>query len=367
MSELRDALEREGERFDLSPGALERLHHRRLRRQRARRIGAAALSLALTTVGVMVTVRAFQAVRPAQGPASQPRIAETSSLGVRPAALAVSEDAVWVVTSADDILRRLDPVSGELVDEIQLPDGLGPPSGVAVWRGAVWVQTGFVGGAQEIHPAVVRVDPTTGVSATMFLDRGEHTGIALGAGALWSANTETGVVSRRTLSEGRVTATVRGPTPPLALVFGEGAVWSLGQGRGDVVPPTPGVLARIDPGAMSVTSSTEVGINPKDVAVGGGAVWVVHARSRTVLQVDAATASAMGEVRVPGALPSHISGGRSGIWVLDTSEGVLSRIDPSKGRVTGSIRVGAGAVALANARDGVWVARAGGTVLRVEV
>src|SRR5918996_4906243 len=165
MSEFRETLEQESERFVLPPGGLERLHHRRRRRQRNRRLGAGVMALVLAAGGTLFAVRAFQRVRPAPRPADQPRVVETASIGVRPAAMAVTQEAVWVVTSEDRTLRRLHPVTGEVVDEIPLPDSLGPPGGVAAWRGSIWVQTGFANRPPGGSPAVGCLEPNSkGVS-----------------------------------------------------------------------------------------------------------------------------------------------------------------------------------------------------------
>jgi streptogramin lyase len=323
------------------------------------------MALVLAAGGTLFALRAFRGVRPAPRPADQPRIVETASIGARPQALAVTYDAVWVVSSADRMLRRLDPASGELVDEIPLPDGLGPPSAVVEEGGSIWVQTGFASGPPEITPAVVRIDPANGAPTTLPLDRGEHGGIAIGADALWSVNSETGVVSRHDLSTGKVTATVQGPASPVELAFGRGAVWSLGRGRGDVTPPVPGTLTRIDPASASVIGSTEVGVGPSDLAVGESAVWIANPSERSVLRIDPETVSVTDEIPVPG-IPSQIAVGGTGVWVLDTAGRILFRMDPTTTLLDGSVRVGPAAVAVAVGRDSVWVARADGAILRLE-
>src|SRR5918996_1679217 len=325
MSDLRETLERESERFVFLPRGLERLHRRRRRRQRNRRLGVGVLTLTLAAGGTLFAVRAFQRVRPAPRPAAQPRVVEIASIGVRPAAMAVTQEGVWVVSSQDRTVRRLHPVSGEVVDEIPLPDGLGPPGGVAAWRGSIWIQTGFASGPPEVSPAVVRIDPTGPVRTTFPLDRGENVGVT----------------------------------------FGEGAVWSLGRGREEAAPPLSGTIARIEARTASATLSTQVGVSPTDLAVREGAVWVVHAASRSVVRIDTETVTITDEIPVPG-VPSQITAGGTGVWVLDTGSGILFRIDPGRTRITGSVKVGPGAVAVAADRDGVWAARSDGTILRLQ-
>lgn len=372
MSEFRELLEREGERFELPPRGLERMRRRHLRRQRTRRVATSMLALALALVGTLLAVRAFRGVPPPPRPADEPLIVDTWSVGTRPLALAASEGAVWVVTASDRALLRLDPSTGEVVDRIPITEDVGPPIDVTVSGGSVWVKTRFVDPrlpdeAPAVNvPAVVRVDVATNrVRSTIILEHDTLPDVAVRRGGLWNANSATGVVSRRDLRGGRVTLRSQGPVPAAALVFGEGAVWSLGRGRADVVPPIPGTIARIDPRTASVTSSTEVGLNPRDLAVGEGAVWAVSAADRTVSRIDAATVSVTDVIRVPGG-PTQIAAGPSGVWALDASGDTLFRIDPAKKRLADSISVGPDPVALASVRGGVLVAQADGTILHIE-
>lgn len=56
MSDLRDALDRESESFDLAPGALERLLDRRRRRSQRRRISAAVVALVIAGLSIWAAV-----------------------------------------------------------------------------------------------------------------------------------------------------------------------------------------------------------------------------------------------------------------------------------------------------------------------
>ncbi|HXJ65768.1 MAG TPA: hypothetical protein VNN79_18580 [Actinomycetota bacterium] len=72
MNDYRQALERESERFDLAPGALDRLFDRRKRKNRNQRIGAALVALVVLAVG------AWGAVSLLGGLASHPQPASSS-------------------------------------------------------------------------------------------------------------------------------------------------------------------------------------------------------------------------------------------------------------------------------------------------
>jgi len=304
-------------------------------------------------------------VRPALDPAEGPRIVDTFSIVARPVAVAEGAGAAWIVSAADRTLLRLDPATGEIVNEVLLADDVGPPIDVFIWQGSVWVRTGETSTRREwMPPAVVRIDAATGRTlATMFLDD-ETATVAVGAGGVWSTDTAGGVF-RRDPHKGTVAVSRQGPATPVALAVGEGGIWVLGEGRGGVHtgPPIPGRLARINPRTGS-TASTQVGRNPRHLAVGGGAVWVVSPVDGAVYRIDPATVTVTDRIPVRG-LPTQITVGPTGLWVLDSAGGMLHRIDPERSRVTGSVSVGPGAVAVNAGQQSVWVARGDGTILRI--
>ena len=366
MSEYRDLLDQESERFRLTPGALDRQYRRRRRRQRNRRLGAGALALVLAVGGTWLVVEVFGRLRPGPRPAEEPRIIQTLSVDSRPGAVAVGAGALWVASPADGIVLRLHPDTGEVQARIALPSGLGPPVSVLVAGGSVWVQTGFEVPPERavVTPRVVRIDPGTDqVVGTFALGHSEHVPVVVGAGSVWSANAEIGVISERDPETGRVVATVQGPPIPHALSYEDGALWVLGRGRADVEPPVPGELARIDPRTGSVTASTTIGESPRSLGVDEGATWVVS-RPGTLFRVDAETGLVSAELALRG-VPGQVVVGSGGVWVLEDANDALLRIDPDEVRVTSSLHVGPDPVAIAAGEGVVWVARADGSILQI--
>jgi hypothetical protein len=71
MTEYRQLLDREGERFDLAPGALDRFFDRRKRKHRNQRVGAGLVALVVLAAG------AWAAVSLLGGPLSNPRPASS--------------------------------------------------------------------------------------------------------------------------------------------------------------------------------------------------------------------------------------------------------------------------------------------------
>ena len=154
------------------------------------------------------------------------RTSATSSVGkaIRlahaPSAIAVGAGSVWAVDAEQDVVRRIDPVRGEVIRTIRAGNG---PVAITVGEGAVWVANGDDG-------SVSRIDPRTS-SVTKAISVGEQ---------------------------------------PTAVTTGGGSVWVANSGDGSV--------SRIDPQINDVVDTISVGHSPQGVAVAGGAAWVTVRR-----------------------------------------------------------------------------------------
>jgi peptide/nickel transport system substrate-binding protein len=111
-------------------------------------------------------------------------------------------------------------------------------SGITIGDGAVWV-------ADTLDNALVRIDPATdSVTTTIPVGTGPH-GVAWGDGSLWVTNSGDGTVSVVDPQTGRVTSTIPVGQSPQALTFTHGAVWVTLQAR-----PPPGVSTPGSPPAV---------------------------------------------------------------------------------------------------------------------
>ena len=90
--------------------------------------------------------------------------------------------------------------------------------------------------------------------------------IAVGAGAVWVANSGDGSVSRIDPRSNAVTKAISVGDAPVAIATEADAVWVANSGDGTV--------SRIDPRANKVVSSIRVGHRPRGITVSEGAVWV---------------------------------------------------------------------------------------------
>jgi streptogramin lyase len=148
------------------------------------------------------------------------------------------------------------------------------------------------------------------------------------------------------------------------LAFGDGALWTLIEGRGRVT------LRRIDPrsGRNSVVL-TMPGRGDARLAVANGVAWISDPESSALTRVDLRTRRRTA-VRPfgRGGEPTAVAVGADAVWVAANDSGRVARVDPETGRVTSLVAVGGPVVAdvEAGARV-VWASTAEGRrVARVD-
>jgi peptide/nickel transport system substrate-binding protein len=185
--------------------------------------------------------------------------------------------------------------------------------------------------------------------------------IAAGAGSIWAAMYDRGIVSRINEATNMVQQTIPTPGGPSALTVGGGFVW--------VADTRAGTVAQIDPranGGQVVGRPIHVGNGPSGIAYGLGAVWVANSVDRTVIRIDPVTGTPGRPISVEDGADG-VAVGDDSVWVIGRSAGVLSRIDPAARTVAGTTRVGNEPAAVAVGADAVWVANGtDGTVSKID-
>jgi YVTN family beta-propeller protein len=208
--------------------------------------------------------------------------------------------------------------------------------------------------------AVGAVSASTGHIFAAIPLSGSPDAIAAGAGSIWAAMSESGIVVRIDPATNAVQQTISTPGGPSALTVGGGFVW--------VTETLAGTVAQIDPrtnGGQVVGKSIRVGNAPSGIAYGFGAVWVANSVDRTVIRIDPSTGTPGPPISVEGGADG-VAAGDGSVWVIGQSYGVLSRIDPAARTVVGTTSVN-GPVAVAVGPDAVWVASgADGTVAKID-
>jgi len=207
--------------------------------------------------------------------------------GVYPVAgaprIAVGAGAVWAA-NPDGSVSRIDAETGRLVATIDTDN---PAWSIAAGDEGVW----FLGSDDPIT-AVTRIDPRTNrVTQRIPVGANNLAGVAVGAGSVWAAANDEGVVWRIDPQRPPILRTIDVGKGVSFVSFGEDAVWTGNY--------TDGTVARIDPGTNNVTTRTSVGA-PQALAAGAGAAWVSVAGGTTE---GALPASTCGEVASGGAKP----------------------------------------------------------------
>jgi peptide/nickel transport system substrate-binding protein len=137
--------------------------------------------------------------------------------GINPIAIAFGLGAAWVANHGDGTLSRISAGSGEETDRTDVAEA---PSAVAVTAGNVWV-------ADFASDSVVRLDvkPDGGVKPHSVIQVGDGpVAIAEGEGALWVANRD-GTVSRIDPQSEDVKTIELGDVQPVDIAVGDGEVW----------------------------------------------------------------------------------------------------------------------------------------------
>ena len=253
------------------------------------------------------------------------RVVADIPVGVRPVAVAIGKDGVWVVNSGEGTVSRIDPEARKVVSTI---GGVGQsPEDVALGAGSVWVANGSDGTVSQIDPRVNAVVATLDLRGPDKLAPNAAYAVAVGFGSLWVASgsrsvlridPDTGVVLKRIDVGGQA----------VAVEVGVGGVWAATTGERAV---------RIEPRANEVLTRTAVGGSPITLAVGAGAAWVGELDNKVWL-IDADTGLATGTIAFQAA-PTAIGVGKGTGWIA--VRGTISRVDPD-GIVLGTIGTGPG-------------------------
>jgi ABC-type branched-subunit amino acid transport system substrate-binding protein len=213
-----------------------------------------------------------------------PKVRRTTRLpgseGVYPVAgaprIAVGAGAVWAANPNGSV-SRIDPESGRIVATIEVD---GSAWTIAAGDEGVWFLS-----FDDPDTAVTRIDPRTNrVTQRIPVGANNLAGVAVGAGSVWAAANDEGVVWRIDPQRPPILRTIDVGKGVSFVAFGEGAVWT-----GNYVD---GTVARIDPRTNTVSARTSVGA-PQALAAGEGGGWVSVAAGTTE---GALPASACGPV-----------------------------------------------------------------------
>jgi YVTN family beta-propeller protein len=213
------------------------------------------------------------------------------------------------------------------------------PSAVAFGEGAVWSANSASGTVSRIDPVSRTVRDTIPVGSS-------PSGIAVGGGGVWVANHDDNTVSWISPQSNTEVRRIPVGAGPTAVAYGAGSVW--------VANSDDRTMSRIDPRSGAVVKVVHTDAIGRGIAVGGGVVWVTDEATRSVLQVEPATNLVVGHVNV-GTGPTGVAYGGGSVWVANALDGTVSQVDPSTLTVRSTIPVEGGPAGIAFGDGSVWV------------
>ena len=242
--------------------------------------------------------------------------AREAEIGNSLESMAVSDDAVWVVSHRGGIMARIDPTTNQVVAVIESP-----------------------------------IDPDCRPNACIGLG-----GAAAVGQHVWLHNQYSETLKQIDAGTDEIVGTI--PAADLGgLLAAHGLMWSSVEGAGGAVGRDPAS------GDVSVTVAEGIGQGP--VGTAAGSIWFVGAECRELVRVDPATGEVLATIPIDACVGDVADVGTE-VWA-GTSQGIL-RLDPETNEGVGRIRIRTdnARISLAVVGDSVWFRGKVTEVLRID-
>jgi streptogramin lyase len=228
------------------------------------------------------------------------------------------DGAVWVATGELSV-ARVDQSTNKIVTQI---DADHPCDSLAAGFGAVWSPSCGTNELDRIDPRSNKVTARIPVAGIPSDGEGQ---LAVGGKFVWLFTDAEGSLAQVDPKSNRVVATHPTGVPGVALVEANGSLWAS--------LPSRDAVAQIGLDG-TVKRTIDVGAGPRFIAAGEGGVWVLGQGAGDVTRIDPETGTVVATIplEIPGDGGCIITGGGS-VWVTmpDTP---ISRIDPKTNAVT---------------------------------
>jgi streptogramin lyase len=280
------------------------------------------------------------------------RIAATIPIGKTADWVAITADGVWIGSTGPYAVNEIDPATNH-VTTVELPGH--PCAGIAADSENLWVP--LCGDA----PKLAKVDLKTRTLSAVFNTgpAGPEGGVAVGAGSVWMVVDKQGSLARIDPLSGAVVDVVHLPPGSYNPVFSDGRIW---VSRADGAE-----LTIVDAGAAKVLGSVPVGLHPRFLTAGAGAVWTLNQGDGSLSRIDEAGS------RPVAALQLHTPGPGGDITYADgrvwstMMKTPLTAVDAAKSVVLCQWK-GAGGDAIGVGHGAIWLTNlTAGTVSRIEL
>lgn len=158
--------------------------------------------------------------------------------------------------------------------------------------------------------------------------------MAVAFGSLWIADCKDRTLNRIDLKTARISQVIAtgiaNPRGELNVVAGAGSIW--------VASDDKGIIARVDPATDAVTASIQVDPSTYYLAFGLGSLWAVSAVHQSLQKIDPQTNAVVMRTAL-GREPGFLVAGEGAVWVQEQGDGTLARVDPETGAVSGRVKV----------------------------
>lgn len=248
------------------------------------------------------------------------KVDQRIAVGQDPSNVVAAYGSVWVVN--DDAVAKVNPDTNALALKKFIIAGDGA-NGIAAGGNLLWVSAAIQG-------TVVIIDPKANKVVGRIPVASRPIAVAYGEGAVWVAEGGTDKVQRVDPVKRRaLKPLIQVQYGPNSLAVGDGAVWVANQFSYTV--------SRIDPATNKVVATIKVGIQPTDVAIGEGGVWVANSNSNSVSRIDPKTNKVVATIKISGDNTKDVTTGFGSVWVSEVDGKALARINPKSNKQTATL------------------------------
>jgi streptogramin lyase len=281
-------------------------------------------------------------------------VAGTFDVGSSATAVAVGENAVWVIDEKKEEVLRVDLTSGRVAARIRVGKD---PVAITVGEGAVWVVNAGDGIIDRIDPASNAVVARIRVQQAPGL-------IAAANGVVLVSSPD--LTQRIDPATNQVVASVRGPGAEAGLTAGDDQIWyvdySFGSNPGGTNTTIKPDFYRFDPATnRGVYVGTFIETNsgngpPPALAVGDGTAWEGVVGTDNQIRPMSTASGKPGRIITVGTYPVGLAlDGIGGLWVLNQGDGTAWKISTASRQSVAVVPVGQRAIGIAADSQSVWV------------
>ena len=285
--------------------------------------------------------------------------------------------SLWLLNDSKGTITRLDLASHEIIATIKVGDTRndiapnGNPGSAVVVGDSLWVTS-------TAEHQLARIDPKTNQVVErislgqfkVFINQHDFLPYALASDgdSLWVSDVYLNLIRRVDLMTKQVVATIPEAHAVQVTVSGGGSIWGIEGLMGNVLridPATNKIVARIPLGGKLIDG--ECGLCSMSLAFGEGSVWTADNLGKTVSRIDPATNKVVAKIDL-GQQVIDVKVWQGAVWAIaapapiwsvapakcDATNSSIVRIDPTTNQMVGKLAA-ACAWGLVPDTDALWV------------